>query len=243
MRNIKAIVEYDGTDYHGFQRIPGRRTVQGELEKALSTLTKEDVRICGAGRTDAGVHALGQVISFVTSGTIPTDRIAIALNSILPRDIVISDVSEVDESFHARYSAKARSYRYILWNAAVPSALMGRFSWHVPDKINLAAMRRAAKYLVGSHDFTSFSSGDESEIKVRNILEIAIRRSGEIVTVDITANAFLRCMARVIVGTLVDVGLGKLEPADVADMLEAKDRWAAGNTAPAHGLVLMGVTY
>jgi len=243
MRNIKAIVEYDGTDYYGFQRIPGRRTVQGELEKAIATLTKEDVRVCGAGRTDAGVHAIGQVISFETSGTIPTDRIAIALNSVLPKDIVVRDVAEVDKGFHARYSAKARSYRYILWNAVAPSAMMARFSWHVPNKINLAAMRKAAKYLIGRHDFTSFSSGDGSEVKIRDLLEISIHKIGEIVTIDLTANAFLRCMARVIVGTLVDVGLGRMEPADVVRILETRDRRAAGRTAPAHGLVLMGVIY
>ncbi len=244
MRNIKVVVEYDGTDYFGFQRIPGRRTIQGELEWALTRLTKQPVKVSGAGRTDAGVHARGQVVSFNTEGTIPTEKIPVAMNSILQRDIVVRDAAEMPAEFHARYSAKSRTYEYFVLNDSVPSAMFGRYSWYVPYKLDVDRMTEAAGFLIGEHDFTSFSAVDmDTPGRVRNVAELSIRRCEEMVVFTLKANAFLRGMVRIIVGTLVDVGQGKLNPADVREILDAKDRRLAGKTAPPQGLVLMEVTY
>jgi len=244
MRNIRVTVEYDGTEYYGFQRQPGRRTIQGELEWALTRITKEAVSVVGAGRTDAGVHALGQVVSFATGGTVPTEKIPVALNSLLPRDIVARDAAEVPPEFHARYSAKSRTYNYVILNGKTPSALFGRFSWYVPDDLDLRAMRRAAASLVGVHDFTSFSAADlDGSSRVRELTDLSIRRSGEFVVIELGANAFLHSMARIIVGTLVEVGQGRRKPAEAREILDARDRRLAGRTAPAQGLVLVEVRY
>jgi tRNA pseudouridine38-40 synthase len=244
MRNIKVVIEYDGTDYFGFQRLPGRRTIQGALEWALTRITKEPIKIAGAGRTDSGVHALGQVISFRTQGTIPTEKIPVALNSLLRRDIVAREASEEPASFHARFSAKARAYRYVILNDAVPSALFGRFSWYVPINLDVDAMNKAAGHLVGIHDFTSFSMTQmDTPTRVRDLTEISICRKDGLVIFDLKANAFLHSMARIIVGTLVEVGHGKRRPMEIKDILEQKDRRLAGKTVPPQGLVLMEVTY
>jgi tRNA pseudouridine38-40 synthase len=243
-RNVRVTVQYDGTEYFGFQRQPGRRTVQGELEWALARIAEERVKVVGAGRTDAGVHALGQVISFRTGGSIPTDRIPVALNSLLPRDIVARDACEAPPEFHARFSARSRAYTYAILNDALPSALFGRFSWYLPCELDAGAMRRAGGCLVGVHDFTSFSASDaERQGGIREVTRLLVRRSGEFVTIELEANAFLHSMARIIVGTLVEVGQGRREAAGVSEILEAKDRRLAGRTAPARGLVLVEVTY
>lgn len=244
MRNIKVVVEYDGMDYFGFQRQPGRRTIQGELESALTRIIKETIRVCGAGRTDAGVHALGQVISFKTGGTIPTKKIVAALNSVLPADIVARDAVEVSDEFHARYSAKSRIYKYVILNDEIPSAVSGRFVWHVPYELNEVEMGRAAEALLGVHDFKSFSAaGSDTPHHIREIKRLSVHRSGKLVVFEIEANAFLHSMARIIVGTLIDVGQGRLEPKDITRILKAKDRRLAGKTAPPSGLSLMEVTY
>lgn len=244
MRNIKAIVEYDGTDYFGFQRQPRRRTIQGELERALTQVMKEPIRLIGAGRTDTGVHARGQVISFKTECGIPIDKVCVALNSVLSRDIVLTNAEEVEPGFHARYSARQRTYEYSILNAGRPSALMGRFSWHVPEKLNLAAMRKAAAYLVGTHDFAAFSlSSRDSENTVRTVSKLEIRRCSAIIIFTLTANGFLHSMVRGIVGTLVEAGQGRRKPEDLKTILEGKDRGRAGKTAPARGLCLTEVTY
>lgn len=243
-RNIKLIIEYDGTDYSGFQLQPGKRTVQGELEKALRTITKEHVRITGAGRTDTGVHAIGQVISFRTKCTIPTDRMAPALNSVLPRDIIARDASEEPNEFDARHSALSRAYRYVILNDAMPSVLNVRYVWCVSDGLDIRAMKRAAKHLIGVHDFTSFSAmGKKTESRVRELLEIAVRREDNCIIIDVKANAYLRSMVRIIIGTLVEVGQGRRKARDIKDILELRDRRMAGKTAPPQGLVLVEVTY
>jgi tRNA pseudouridine38-40 synthase len=243
-RNIKIVVEYDGSDYFGFQRIPGRRTIQGELELALTRITKEPVKVAGAGRTDAGVHAAGQVVSFRTQGTIPTDRIAVAMNSLLPKDIVAKEATEVAPEFHARFSAQSRCYRYLVMNTEMPSGIFGRFSWHVPYVLNVRSMKAAARHLAGVHDFTSFSVPDQDpQRRVRDLRQLTVRRCGEFVAFEMVANGFLRSMARIVVGTLVEVGQGKRKAAEVREILEARDRRLAGITAPAKGLVLMGVKY
>jgi tRNA pseudouridine38-40 synthase len=244
MRNLRVVVEYDGADFLGFQRHPGRRTVQGELERALSKITKEHIAVVGAGRTDSGVHALGQVISFKTNGTIPTDKVAVAMNDSLPRDVVARDVAEVPEEFHARYSARSRRYRYTILNSALPSALRGRYRWFVPHTMDLEEMQRGAEYLLGGHDFVSFCvSGMETLSTVREIKKISVCRKAELILFDIEANAFLRSMARIIVGTLVEVGQGRRKCEDIREILDSKDRRLAGRTAPPQGLVLVEVTY
>ncbi len=220
------------------------RTIQGELENGLLAITGQAVRVTPAGRTDAGVHALGQVLNFRTKGSIPTEKLPVAMNSLLPRDIVVRDAAEVSEEFSARYSAKSRTYRYVILNDALPSALFGRFSWYMPYELDLQDMRKAAKYLIGTHDFTSFSASDmDIPNRVREITKLKIRRSGELVIFELEANAFLRSMARIIVGTLVEVGQRRHVPAEVKRILEAKDRRLAGKTAPPQGLVLMEVRY
>lgn len=244
MRNVKVVVEYDGTDYFGFQYQPNVPTIQAELERALSAIVKEDVTVIGSGRTDAGVHAAGQVINFRTVGTIPTNRICAAMNSLLPRAIAALGAEEARDDFHARYSAVSRLYRYDILNRETRSALEGRYCWHVAKPLDVEAMAEAGGCLVGVHDFCSFAAADgDEESSVRNLMQSDVRQSGEHVLFDLRANAFLRSMVRVIVGTLVEVGLGKREVGEVASILEARDRKSAGKTAPPHGLCLVEVEY
>jgi tRNA pseudouridine38-40 synthase len=244
VRNVKVVVEYDGTDYCGFQYQPDVPTIQGELEKVLGKIVKERVTVYGSGRTDAGVHAVGQVINFRTCGSIPTERLCVAMNSLLPRGIVALSATEVEDDFHARYAAKSRLYRYDILNRDVRSALRGRFSWHVNRPLDVGAMSEAAGCLLGVHDFTAFwcARGDD-QCPVRNMMSIGVERNGEHVIIEMRANAFLRSMVRVIVGTLVEVGLGKLPSCAVSEILEARARKAAGKTAPPMGLCLMEVEY
>ena len=244
MRNVKVIVEYDGTDYFGFQYQPNVPTIQGVIERVLAKIVEHEVTVYGSGRTDTGVHAAGQVVNFRSEGTIPVERLCLAMNSLLPRDIVAVTAEEVDGEFHARYSAKSRLYRYDILNRETRSALQGRFCWHVNRALDVKAMRDAARRLVGVHDFTSFSRADRDDgSPMREMRGIDVVRRGEHVIVEIRANAFLRSMVRVIVGTLVEVGLGRMERARVREILEAKDRGRAAKTAPPHGLCLAEVEY
>ena len=244
MRNIKVVVSYDGTDYFGFQYQPGVPTVQAELERVLALITKEKVTVFGSGRTDAGVHAEGQVINFRTEARIPIDKLCVAMNSLLPPSVAAMEASEVDADFHARYSARARLYAYDILNRETPHALQARYSWHVRRPLNVEAMSVAAKPLVGVCDFTSFACADRDDgSPVRDMMSIDVERRGEHVIVSMRANAFLRSMARIIVGTLVEVGLGIRSASEVENILEARDRRTAGKTAPPHGLCLKEVEY
>jgi tRNA pseudouridine38-40 synthase len=244
MRNIKLVVEYDGADYFGFQRLPGRRTIQGELEKALSRIMQDEIKIVGAGRTDAGVHALGQVISFRTGCSIPIDKVCIALNSVMPRDITVKSAVEALPEFHARYSAKARTYRYTILNSETPSAILRRYSLWEMHSIDENAVRTGAEHLLGVHDFASFCSpDDETEHTVREIQQIEVSRLDELVFITLKGNAFLRNMVRIIVGVLIQVGIGRLNPGAVKDILNARDRRCAGRTASPAGLCLVNVDY
>mgnify|MGYP005839304481 FL=1 len=244
MRNVKVVVEYDGTDYFGFQYQPGVPTIQAELERVIERIFKEKATVYGSGRTDAGVHAAGQVISFRTSGTIPIDRVCVAMNSLLPQSIAALEASEADESFHARYSAKSRLYRYDILNRDEKSALRGRYCWHVRRLLDVERMRDSAEMLLGTHDFSSFAAADrDAGSPIRELQEIGVRRVGEHVLIEMRANAFLRGMVRIIVGTLVEVGLGFRPGPDVKDILQAADRTAAGRTAPPRGLCLVEVEY
>lgn len=242
--NIKAIVEYDGTDFCGFQKQPVVPTIQGELERALRTLFRQDVKVIGAGRTDAGVHATGQVISFQAPEAFPLDRICPAMNGRLPLSIRIKDAREVPETFHARYSAKSRTYTYIVLNRSTPTALLARYTWHVTQPLDLEAMRSGGAGLIGRHNFASFGMPErEGGSTIRRVIEFRLGRRKDAVVFAIKADAFLSGMARAIVGTLVEVGQGKRSPEEVAAILAACDRQAAKASAPPRGLFLTGVEY
>lgn len=245
MRNIRCVVEYDGTDFFGFQRQPGRETIQGCLERAVATLTGEQVTVHGAGRTDAGVHAEGQVVNFFTTSRIPIERWPYALNSCLPGAIVVKAADHVSADFHARKSAVAKTYRYTIWNAPFPSALWGRFSYHVALPLDVAAMREAAALLVGRHDFAAFQAAGSTPVRstVRHLQRLEIVRDGPRIDVVAKADGFLYHMVRNIVGTLLLVGGGRRTPEWVGEVLTSRRRELAGPTAPAHGLCLLLVEY
>ncbi len=244
MRHIKLVIGYDGTDFHGFQRQKGLRTVQEELERTLTILLGHPVQVKAAGRTDAGVHAEGQVVSFYTHCPIPTQRLPLALNGLLPPDIVAKAAAEVSPAFHPRFDATSRIYRYLIDNRPAPSVLLKRFAWHIPQPLDVGAMRTAAQFLVGVHDFASFhASGSDLGSTVREMKHIAIVKRNGVIAITMEANAFLYHMARIIVGTLVEIGLAVRQPEEMCAILEAKDRSAAGKTAPAHGLCLVAVKY
>lgn len=244
MKHIKLVIGYDGTDFHGFQRQKGLRTVQEELERTLTILLRHPVRVKAAGRTDTGVHAEGQVVSFWTSCPIPVERLPLALNSLLPSDIVAKKANQVSPNFHPRFDATSRVYRYLIDNRPTPSALLRRYAWHIPEPLNVEAMKQAAQYLLGVHDFASFhASGSDLGSTVREMKRIAVVKRGGVISVTMEANAFLYHMARIIVGTLVEIGLGQREPEEMHSILEARDRSVAGKTAPPHGLCLMQVKY
>jgi tRNA pseudouridine38-40 synthase len=246
MRNIKLTLEYDGTSYHGWQSQAGtgRPTIQESLEQALKALTGENIRTCSSGRTDAGVHALGHVANFVTSSSIPAGAWVPALNHVLPDDIRIVASEEVPLHFHARYSATGKSYEYIILNRRPPSALHRNHAWHIDRKLNLSSMRRAAGVLIGKHNFSAFRSSEcGAKTPVRTLTALTIKERGEFIEILLEADAFLMHMARNIVGTLVDVGLGRYTREAVRQMLLSGDRSKAGRTAPAHGLYLLRVFY
>jgi tRNA pseudouridine38-40 synthase len=244
-RRIKLTIEYDGTDFSGWQRQDGRRTVQGTLEQAVKDLLGETVEIRGAGRTDAGVHADGQVASLtLASPRIPEAGLLRGLNTILPADVAVIDVAEVDPAFDARFSARGKVYRYRIWNHFVRSPRHARSSWHCRRPLDLAAMRQAAAMLCGEHDFRGFRASDcDRRNTVRVIRRFDLTRQGAIVDLEVEATAFLKNMVRILVGTLADVGRGKLDLDQVARALEAGDRAAGGVTAPACGLSLARVIY
>lgn len=247
MRNIKLVVAYDGTAYHGFQeqRGTGLPTIQEELEKQLSGLAGKDVQIYGSGRTDAGVHAQGQVVNFNAQGwNIPTQRIPLALNGVLPPDIAVLSAEDAVEDFHARFSAKIKEYRYSIHNHRVPNPMLRRYSYFFPRPLDLEAMREAADYLVGRHDFSSFKAeGTPVKNTVRNLFEISIETRGELVDIIFRGEGFLHHMVRIMTGTFLDVGIHKYPPVMVQEIRDSKDRTRAGATAPPQGLCLMKVTY
>jgi tRNA pseudouridine38-40 synthase len=245
VRNIKLTIEYDGTDFHGWQIQPGLETIQGVIKERIAQITQGEVNLIGAGRTDAGVHALGQVANFQTESTIDLGALQRGLNSLLAPDIVIKEIEEVEEGFHARFSARSKRYEYHILNRSYPSALLRAYAWFIPHKLDLTSMESCGRLLIGSHDFSSFrASGDESRHSIREIIRLEIeRRQGDLIVIVIEANAFLREMVRSIVGTLIDVGRGKTSLEEFQEIFEAKDRRKAGMTAPAQGLFLKEVKY
>ncbi|PTX58213.1 tRNA pseudouridine38-40 synthase [Melghirimyces profundicolus] len=245
VRKLKMTVSYDGTDYSGFQRQPDKRTVQGMLEECLTRVTGESVTVTGAGRTDAGVHALGQVVHFETSVPIPTERWDRVMNAALPRDLQVQKVERVPPKFHARKSACWKRYRYTLDTGRIPDLFRRRFRTHYPRSLDPGQMKRAARHLVGTHDFTSLSAARASvENRVRTLYRCDIlEEESNALHIEVVGNGFLYHMVRIIAGTLVDVGLKKIAPDDLPGILSAKDRSAAGRTFPPEGLVLVEVGY
>ena len=227
MRNIKLVIEYDGKNFAGWQTQPGKVSIQSEIERAIKEVTGEEVDLTASGRTDAGVHAIGQVANFHTDTKIEIHKIPYALNSKLPKSIVIKSAEEVPERFHSRYLCKGKTYRYIINNNEFPSALNRYREFHISQKLDICKMREALKCFEGTHDFKGFqSSGSPTEI-----------------TVELSGDGFLYNMVRIIVGTIVDVGLGKIRVEDLPEIIESKDRTRAGKTLPPHGLYLVQVRY
>ena len=244
VRYFKAIVEYEGTDFAGFQWQHETRTVQGELERAILVRTGQTLRLSGAGRTDAGVHALGQVVSFGVETRIPLDRMALALNKTLPPDLTIRSVTEVEPEFDARFSASSRVYSYLILNRRTPSALWRRYSALCLEPLAVDRMRDAAGLLLGEQDFRAFANQhDPAKVSKRDVMRLNVGRYRDFVIVRIEANAFLRGMVRNIVGTLMEVGTGKRAPDDIPAIIKSQDRRQAGFSAPAQGLCLLRVRY
>ncbi len=239
-----AVVEYDGTDYHGSQIQANAPTIQGALEQALAEVSHEHIHIRFAGRTDAGVHATGQVIDFWSTWRHSVEDLQRAWNATLPADIVIHELSPAPQDFHSRYSARSRSYRYSIWNHPVRSPLRRRRYWHVAQRLDATRMAEAGQVLVGEHDFRSFGAPMQPDgPTVRVVGQIAVWRATDEVFVEIEANAFLRRMARRLVAALVDVGQGRLTKAELAGILAAADSARFQGAAPAHGLCLIRVQY
>ena len=243
-RTLRLVVEYDGTDFAGWQRQNGQETVQGCLEKAFHTMTGQAVIVRGAGRTDAGVHAEGQVASVELASRIPNLGFLRGLNTLLPPEIAVLEVADMPGGWSARHDARGKIYRYQVWNHPVRSPRHARRSWHVYEALDTHAMREAARLLVGEHDFRAFRSSDcDRKNTVRIMRRFDLRRDGALLSIEVEGTAFLRNMVRILVGTLVAVGKGKLTLEQVKALLESGDRTQAGVTAPACGLTLVRVIY
>lgn len=276
MQNIRLTIEYEGTNYRGWQRQDRlqasgsklqKKTIQGVLEEALSKITKERIRVIGAGRTDSKVHALGQVANFRTRSKMIPEEFKKALNSMLPKDIVIKNAQRAKNNFHAQFDAKSKYYRYIIYQGTTPSSFLRNYVFYIPYKLDLKAMREGVKYLIGRHNFSSFRlSGSSVRNPVRTITRLSVISprsselralaprdsfgmpnsellSGKLIFINCVANGFLYGMVRSIVGTLIEVGRGKIAPSKIKKILKAHDRRLAGPTAPAKGLYLIKVRY
>jgi tRNA pseudouridine38-40 synthase len=244
MRNIRLILSYDGSDFSGWQAQPGFRTVQETLETAVAALGGSPVRANASGRTDAGVHAVGQVVNFYTDLTIPTDKFAKAVNAYLPPDVVVRSAEDAPQSFDANRDAQCKLYRYVIHDGAVPDVFMRRHCCHTRRRLDATAMARASAPLLGRHDFHSFETEWPNRMSsVRTITHLAVNRMGDWIWLDVEADGFLYNMVRAIAGTLINVGRGYWPESEVAEILRAEDRRRAGPTAPAQGLFLMRVTY
>ncbi len=243
--NFKLTIEYDGTGYHGWQRQKNARTIQETIESAISVMVKAPVRLTGSGRTDAGVHALGQAANFHCDKNLPPEAFVAGLNSLLPDDIVIRGCERVADEFHAQYDAKLKTYCYRILNRPIPSAICRQYAWFIPRPLDVTAMRKAAAHLVGTHDFSSFeASGSPRSHSHRTVHDARVfTQPADIICFEITATGFLRFMVRNIAGTLADTGLGKFTPEKFKEILTAQNRALASPTAPAHGLFLVEVSY
>ncbi|MCL0074847.1 tRNA pseudouridine(38-40) synthase TruA [Thermodesulfovibrionales bacterium] len=255
MRNIKLTIQYDGTDYSGWQIQPNAVTIQALLQETIKKITDEDTKVIGAGRTDAGAHAIAQVASFRTSSRLSPEIIKRALNANLPHDVRITDANDVENDFHPRYDAKSKIYFYIISTSRYISPFLYRYAWRISFKLNADEMGLAIEFLKGRHDFSAFrASGCDAKTETRTIFNISVERvdainfmniglNGSFLKICIKADAFLRYMARNIVGTLVEVGSGRIRPIEIQRILSSGDRRIAGPTAPAKGLFLERANY
>ncbi|NWF52527.1 MAG: tRNA pseudouridine(38-40) synthase TruA [Nitrospirae bacterium] len=255
MKKIKLLLEYDGTEYHGWQIQKNGLTIQGIIEDRLKKITGAKTKLIAASRTDAGAHALGQVVTFFTESCLDNEKIKKAINALLPKDIRVIDASEVNSTFHPRFDAKKKTYFYIISNQREISAFLYRYSWLVPHPLKIVYIRKASKVLIGKHDFSSFKgSGSNTKNNIREIFSISIKKleeiefmsvsiKGNFIKISIEADGFLRHMARNIVGTLVEIGKGRISVLDMEKILKSCDRRLAGPTAPANGLFLERIIY
>ena len=244
MRNIKLVIEYDGTNFNGWQKQPNKLNIQGEIERAIGDITGENIDLIASGRTDAGVNALGQVANFKTESTIPVSKFPYAINSKLKKSIVIKSAEEVPERFHSRYCTKEKTYRYTINNSEQGTAIYRDMEYHYPIKLDVDKMKEAIKHFEGEHDFSGFkASGTSSKSGIRTIYKTKIWNENDRIFIEITGNGFLYNMIRIIAGTLLDVGQGKIKPEEITDIIESRDRKRAGKTLPARGLCLMEVKY
>ncbi|HEU4929381.1 MAG TPA: tRNA pseudouridine(38-40) synthase TruA [Candidatus Krumholzibacteria bacterium] len=241
MRTIRLNLEYDGTDFQGWQKQPGLRTVQGTLEAAIQTVCRHPADTVGCARTDAGVHALGYVASFQTASDIAASRLALSLNGCLPEDIAVQRALDAPADFHARFSARSRRYVYRI--SETPTAVWRRFVLHSHHALDVDRMAGAAAHLFGEHDFSSFTPVTNDANKICRVLDLAVGRDGAHIVIEVEATRFVHHMVRAIAGTLMEAGRGRMEPEQVGEVLRKKDRRLAGPTAPAHGLTLLRVRY
>ena len=244
MRNIKLTIEYDGKDFNGWQKQPDKLNIQGEIERAIEIITGEKVDLTASGRTDAGVHAIGQIANFKTNSNLPIEKFAVAINSKLKKSIRVQKAEEVEERFHARYNCKQKTYRYIINNTEEGSAIYRNLEYFIPMKLNVEKMKQAIKYFEGEHDFKGFkASGTSSKSSVRTIYITNIEEKDGRIIIELTGNGFLYNMVRIISGTLVDVGLEKIKPEEIPEIINSKDRTKAGKTLPPYALYLVKVEY
>ena len=244
MRNIKLTIEYHGKDFNGWQKQPNKLNIQGEIERAIGSITGEEIELIGSGRTDAGVHSLGQVANFKTNSHIPIDKFAMAINSKLKKSIRIKKAEEVEERFHSRYCAHFKKYRYVINCSLTGTAIYRELEYQFPMKLDVEKMKEAAKYFEGEHDFAAFkASGTSSKNSVRKIFKAEVLEKEERIWIELTGSGFLYNMVRIIAGTLLDVGMGKIKPEEISEIIKSKDRSQAGKTLPAVGLYLVEVNY
>jgi tRNA pseudouridine38-40 synthase len=244
VRNIKLIIEYDGTNYAGWQRQPHDITIQGEIERAIGEITGEETQITGSSRTDAGVHAKGYVANFYTNSKIVIEKFTGAINSKLPLDIVILHSLDVAEEFHSRYNSIGKRYSYAILNRHESVAVGRNYLYHHKWILDTKAMKEAAEYFIGTHDFSAFKNlGSSAKTSVRTITELHITKDGDLIKIYIAADGFLYNMVRIIVGSLIRVGEGKIKPNEIKDIIESKQRSKAGKSVPPGGLCLEEVFY
>lgn len=244
MKRVKLVVAYDGTNYCGWQVQPNGITIESVLNQHLSALLGEDIVVTGASRTDSGVHSLGNVAIFDTNTRMPADKISFALNQKLPEDIVVQDSCEVAEDWHPRYQKGQKTYEYRILNRTFRNPTRRRDTYFYHHKLDVEAMQEAAKYLVGEHDFKSFCAvGAQVKTTIRTLYDCKVIKEDDIITIRVTGNGFLYNMVRIIAGTLIKVGAGDMKPEEIPTILKKRDRSAAGPTAPAHGLTMIGIEY
>lgn len=244
MRNIKLVIEYDGSNYAGWQKQKNAITIQETIEKAISNVTSEMVEITGSSRTDTGVHARGFVANFFTNSKIPSEKFREAINNKLPYDIIILKSEEVDCEFHSRYHSKGKEYSYAILNRLQPPAINRNYLYHYKYELDIKLMQEASRYFIGTHDFASFKNkGSSVKTSVRTITELSIKREYDLVKITVSADGFLYNMVRIIVGTLIDIGIGKIKPQEIENIIQSKDRKNAGKSVPPQGLCLEEVFY